>query len=117
MLCRFVKVDNCHHGASPHGVQWSLVLGAQHTNLFVSAQWHHEFCSCRCCVHSNYQAVVFDIAMVCALADKQPRPHGNAPRRMEFHGNAMGSGTQIQKGLCQSQSNYLFQVDILSEFD
>ena len=37
---------------------------------------------------SNYQAVVFDIAMVHALADKQPRPHGNAPSGMEFHGNA-----------------------------
>ena len=87
-LCCFVKVDNWHHGASPHGVQWGLVLGAQHTNLSVSAQWHCDFCSCGCCVNSNYQAVVFDIAMACALADKQPRPHGKAPSGMEFHRNA-----------------------------
>ena len=32
-------------------------------------------------------------------------------------GNAMGNGTQIQQGLCPNQSNYLFQVDILPEFD
>ena len=35
---------------------------------------------------SNYQAVVFDIAMVHALADKQPRPHGhgNAPTEVAW---------------------------------
>ena len=79
-----------HDLASRCVVLWRWIIaitvphpnGAQHTNLSVSAQWHCEFCSCRCCVPINYQAVVFNIPMV---ADKQPWPHGKAPRGMEFH--------------------------------
>ena len=68
---------------------------------------------------ANWQCCNVNLKLVGGLLVQhlKPRSHRKAPDSTMLHGvpwkclgNSMGSDTQIQQGLCQTQSNYLFQV-------